>query len=534
MSESEIIDFSKLYANSRNFQISDLIPQYLKLKPLAHPECNTSIYSEGGVEYFLMRLPIEITFSTKIYITANRTKLQKFKNLQDYKQVFAHKRKRLYFFSKKEKTLVIGINSISDLHDIIPILTGLLHEIRKLKTLISGHEEIQNYFSSDHIRKLAEHYRFDVDGVKQHLQNLSKLNDFQIEIDDCDEKFYEQRAEVWMNWLKKSIQDKISATNNIYVIFSNSHSIVNVLSSYTRTHKDELVDWACRQPRFRKLIEKAKDKDFWEDDALYYFERAFLGESPKNLEVMKKENEDSGIFRFEDLNFDGPIFHLINLGELNSNLNDSRIFDNAIDNIKKSKSIIINIDFTMGGHQAYYILSEILKEFENIKGLYIFGKAGSMEGKIGDVILPEFTYDYYQSNYIFYKNDLKSKYLRRYLRNGDILESHGMLTVPGVLLQNYDYLNYYFRQSLTGIEMEGGAYLDAIIEKMCKKTFTGEILHLSKFPFDFGIAYYVSDTPYHEGKTLGTLDQAGLESVYSLSVAVINRILIKESCREIF
>jgi hypothetical protein len=164
-----------------------------------------------------------------------------------------------------------------------------------------------------------------------------------------------------------------------------------------------------------------------------------------------------------------------------------------------------------------------------LRGLYIFGKAGSMEGNIGDVILPFFTYDIYSGNFIFYPNDLKGKYLRRYLRNGAPLEAHGMLTVYGVLLQNKDYLDYYFKQNLTGIEMEGGPYFNAIVRHLEKEKYEKKLLHISNPPFDMGIAYYVSDTPYHQGKTLGTLGRHGLESVYAVSIAVLNRILIKEA-----
>lgn len=533
MYNSKISDFISSYVQKESFRISDLIETYKQIAPSAHPDCNNEVYSEAGMEYFVMRLPQEIASVRKVTITADLNLLNNLKTDSSFSRISCHKRKRLYFFSQISKHLVIGINSVSDVNDIVSILTGLLIEISKLKTLFKSNTLIKECFSSSHIEKLASHFGISHDEVSAYLEELSNIDDFEISLSSCNELSYKQRASAWGEWLSTSIKEKVPSVENVYVIFSNEHSVVNVLSSYTRKRKEFLLDWAGRQSRFKSVIKDFQEGTVWIDDALYYIQRAYFSQNGKELDLLKNENESSGILRFEDPDFNGPIFHLVDLARLDPDNNDSRIFDNAIYNIKKENSIIINIDFTMGGHQAYYVLSEILKCVSNVNGLYIFGKAGAMEGAVGDIILPGFTYDYYKNNYIFYNNDLKSKYIRRYLHKGEIFESHGMLTVPGVLLQNYDYLHYYYQQNLTGIEMEGGPFLEAIVEEMKKNSYAEEILHITKFPFDLGMAYYVSDTPYHEGKTLGTLGQIGLESVYALTISIINRILIKESCIEI-
>lgn len=533
MSKFKEFGFASLYENKKSIQVSSLIPAYLDMNPLAHPDCNSSMYSESGMEYFLMRLPKEISNVEKFTLTANTEILNKYKDLQNYKQVFCHKRKRLYYFSEELKHLVVGINSVSDIHDVVSILTGFLVEINKLRIIIKNCNDFLISFNSNHLNKLGKHYQFEAVALKDYLYKVSTINDFAVEMIDCEEKEYVNRAKRWGNWMKKSIENKVQKVNNVYVVFSNSHSVANVLSSYTRQRQGFLISWAKNLSKYKSLLKDMESGRIWQDDALYIIQRDYFDQNGKEFNLLEKENESSGIFRFNDKTFNGPKFNLIDLASLDPDNNDSRIFDNAILNIKNSGSILINIDFTMGGMQAFYILNEVIERFKCIKGLYIYGKAGAMEGDVGDIILPNYTYDYHKNNTIFYKNDLKSKYIRRYLRGGKILESHGMLTVPSVLLQSHKYLNYYFQQSLTGIEMEGGHYLESILFKINKKTFADKLINITESPFDFGIAYYISDTPYHEGKTIGTLGQAGVESVYALTIAVINRVLIKESCIEV-
>lgn len=527
--KEDVENFIEKYVHAKRLHISSLIELYRKSTPSAHPDCNSSCHSEAGMAYCMMRLPREISETTKVTVSADMKYLRKIKEKSEYSQIFCRKRKRLYFYSKQEEHLIIGINSISDIHDIIPVLTGFLLEIRKLEKLAVNHENIADSFSVEHANSLAKYLGLNQLGLEEYFRKLILKKDFLVELKKCDDVHCRNRAALWGDWLMNVIEENFDVNRNLYVIFSNSHSIVNPLSSFTRMNSDKIWDWALTQSRFKDLLSEVSDGSVWKDDALYFLQREYFQQNGKEKDLLRDANEQSGIFRFTDSEFNGPTFHAIDMSKLDAEHNDSRVFDNAIQNIEDKQALILNVDFTMGGYQARYILEEILRRFPDLKGLYIFGKAGAMEGKVGDIVLPSFLFDNYDQNYIFYNNDLKSKYIRRYLRKGDILESHGMLTVSGVLLQNMDYLHYYFQQNLTGIEMEGGPYLEAIISKLSSKCYEGKIIHFPKLPFDFGIAYYVSDTPYHEGKTLGTLGRVGLEAVYALSIAVINRILIKES-----
>lgn len=522
-------------SSSKPLSIRTLIPKLKAINPSAHPNIQDSEYSEAGMEYVILRLPKEILDTRDVVLTADPEFIKSFEKNSDFESICCHKRKRAYFYSSKEKKLVVGINSVSDINDIIPIMTSLLIEASKLSKLVtksSGKPVLsEEYFNTNHSEFLKD---FWGDEYEENIEKLSGIKDIKLIAKNIGDKYFRKRAQLWGDKYQQFIDEQGLRNAPVYIVMGNSHSIVNPLSTYVRDNKDKLLDWAHSKGVFDELLEKADRNQEWMDDCLYYLQRKYLQENPDEMVEAGNSERNQGFLRCKDEDYDGPDFTLIKLSKQTSKNNDSRIFDKALDSLKDHKAFILNFDFTMGGYQAKYVLSEILERTGHlVRGVYILGKAGSLEGKIGDIIIPTMTYDCYTKNIYFYKNDLKSKYARRYLRKGDILEEHGMLTVWGVLLQNRDMLDYYFGQNLTGIEMEGGPYLTSILEHILRISnenhdYKDEFVQLMDIPFDFGIIYYVSDTPYHEGKTLGTLGTKGLEAVYAVSVSIINRILIKE------
>jgi hypothetical protein len=71
------------------------------------------------------------------------------------------------------------------------------------------------------------------------------------------------------------------------------------------------------------------------------------------------------------------------------------------------------------------------------------------------------------------------------------------VTVKSTFLQNRAYLDFYYRQAFTVVEMEAGPYCDAVYEIADSDRYpVGETVNFSKLPIDLGIIHYASDTPY--------------------------------------
>ena len=111
---------------------------------------------------------------------------------------------------------------------------------------------------------------------------------------------------------------------------------------------------------------------------------------------------------------------------------------------------------------------------------------------------------------------------------GSGLDNQRAVTVKSTFLQNRDYLDFYYREAYTVVEMEAGPFCNAVYEVADADRYpVGEAVSFAKLPIDFGIIHYASDTPYTQARTLGAsgLSYFGMDSTYASSVAILRRIL---------
>jgi hypothetical protein len=114
------------------------------------------------------------------------------------------------------------------------------------------------------------------------------------------------------------------------------------------------------------------------------------------------------------------------------------------------------------------------------------------------------------------------------LRFGNGLDNQRAVTVKSTFLQNRAYLDFYYREAFTVVEMEAGPFLNAVYEIADADRFpVGEAVNFAKLPIDLGIIHYASDTPYTQARTLGArgLSYYGMDSTYASSLAILRRIL---------
>ena len=80
------------------------------------------------------------------------------------------------------------------------------------------------------------------------------------------------------------------------------------------------------------------------------------------------------------------------------------------DFLKKSDALIFNIDYPLG-LAAYNILAKIAEHVNPILGIYIMGKAATLNGVFGDIIIPGVVHDEHSHNTYFFKMHLQQKIL---------------------------------------------------------------------------------------------------------------------------
>jgi hypothetical protein len=269
------------------------------------------------------------------------------------------------------------------------------------------------------------------------------------------------------------------------------------------------------------------------ENMMYYASRRFYNESDKGRELYKhkaQEERERGIHHLPSREGMPIDVQVIELARLNPNEFDPRIKSEDNERLGKSPAIIINIDYPLG-LAAYYIFVQVSESLENIRGVYVLGKAATLNGRIGDVMISDSVFDEHTQNTYWLDNCFTAADVAPFLVHGSVLDNQKAVTVKGTYLQNRSYLDFYYRENYTVVEMEAGPYLNGMYEYTYPTRHpNNEHINFTKLPIDLGFLHYGSDTPYTRGKNLGAIRLAylGMDSAYATSVAILRRILDRE------
>jgi hypothetical protein len=209
---------------------------------------------------------------------------------------------------------------------------------------------------------------------------------------------------------------------------------------------------------------------------------------------------------------------------------DARLGDPPADRLKRSPAVLINVNYPLG-LGAYNVLREVAVSVGTLRGVYVLGKAATLNGSIGDVMISNVVFEEHSENTYWLENCFSFDSVAPFLVYGSALDNQRAVTVRGTFLQNRGYLDFYHRESFTVVEMEGGPYLNALYEAAESSRYPmRENINFTKLPFDLGVLHYASDTPYTQARTLGVrgLSYYGMDSTYASSVAILRRILAQE------
>jgi hypothetical protein len=206
----------------------------------------------------------------------------------------------------------------------------------------------------------------------------------------------------------------------------------------------------------------------------------------------------------------------------------------GIEALAGSDAVIVNIDYPLG-LAAYYHLSRLAQGVGDIRGIYVMGKAATLNGRVGDVMISGAAHDEHSQNTYLFRNCFTAADVQPWVRLGTVLDNQKALTVRSAFLQNRDYMSVFYKEGYTVLEMETGPYLSAIYELVNPNRHPqDEIVHLSnQTPFDVGILHYASDTPYSRRQSLlsKSLSYFGVESTYGCALAIVRRIFATEIAR---
>lgn len=546
--------YYSLLRSTADVPIRSLEETHAGMKSLLHPLGKEPYPDIGAFLYCLLRLPACIQKADSVVLGQGMEVFVKagFKNIERWERVSAPARRRRCFFNGKD-ILACFIASVSDIDDLIPMLTAYQIEWNKIHFLLKGKLTFTSLQDSDEpaldldeLARLLRVPREDIDRLKSvwmdnFLDNLQGIADrpraIKVRLLNGSLVEYRRATDRWWENIEKVCRDLNHRP--VYFISSNPHSMVNLLSGYASNNKNKLINYLS-QSKNRMLQEEweniqAQQVVSSQENFLYYILKKFqqTRTGTNFVEGQEKAEADCGIVRISSEHSFDVDAQFIELSQICADTLDPRLIDGDFSFMKVSDAILLNIDYPLG-MAAFNILSEISEHVEKVLGIYIMGKSASLNGTIGDVVIPNVVHDEHSKNTYLFKNCFGAAHVTPYLMYGSVLDNQKCVSVRGTFLQNPRYMEVFYREGYTDIEMEAGPYLSAVYEMYRPQRHpVNEIVNLYEVPFDVGIIHYVSDTPLGKGKNLGAgnLSYYGMDSTYAASVAILRRILQLEKAR---
>jgi hypothetical protein len=547
--------YYSLLRTTDEVQIQTLVETHLGMDSLLHVKAREDALDVPAIVYCSLRLPPCIQ-QTRLVVMGQSERVFRrrgYPNVERWQPVTAAGRRRRSFFDGEE-TLAVYVASLSDIDDLVPILTAFQIEWNKiylwlhgspvladLEACVGDGQAIDDHLrtrlcealsiSSDDMGRLEMTWQEDLPGLfldagRRHKRMAVRLlAGSQVE--------YRKATQHWWENIDDSILVDLSE-RPIYFISSNTHSVINMLSGFALRREDELVQF-LRECTDGELQAEYVDIQAQQvrsslENFLYYVLRKYL-ETPQGRPAAWKAREEEeaqvGIRHIDSRHVFDVAAQIIELRELRTDWIDPRLCIPGIERIRESEAVILNIDYPLG-MGAYHILSQVAASVDAFRGVYILGKAATLNGSVGDVMIPNVVHDEHSRNTYLFNNAFSAAHVRPHLIYGMALDNQKAISVHGTFLQNRRYMDVFYREGYTDIEMESGPYLSALYEAMRPRRYpTDEIVNLYPIPFDIGIIHYASDSPISKGQNLGAqrLSYYGVDPTYAGTVAILRRIL---------
>lgn len=554
--------YTTLLQSSGAIGISSLEPAHLTAAASLHAGALEPEPDLNAFTYSTQRLPTCIVDVQEIVLAQSARGFAHagYHELGEWETVSAPGRRRRWLYDR-HATLAAYIASASDLDDLVPTIVAYQIEWNKLHRLLNGDREMATRLRS--LREGDELTAEELERVRlvlllepadwarllgvwgsRAVENLARIASerkrYTLQMLGGSHLGYARITRQWWAPASRLLHDLGLADRPIYFISSNTHSIVNVLSGTARRRKELLTTFIKEQgdPELRDEVarlESGESRSSW-DNMLYFAARsAFAGRQREAARKARSEEELAvGIHHLEPSGAVDVGIQIIELAKLDPTLFDPRLTEGDGDRLdpRDSDAVIVNINYPLG-LAAYNIMSQVGMSTDQLRGVYILGKAATLNGRIGDVMISNVVYDEHSGNTYWFENCFSYADLAPYLVYGAALDNQKAVTVKGTYLQNQGYLDFYYRENYTVVEMEAGPYLNAIYEDLFLRRYPmGEAINFhTHLPgmFDLGVIHYASDTPYTRAQTLGArgLSYYGMDSTYASTIAILRRVLAR-------
>jgi hypothetical protein len=539
--------YTTLLRSSGETRLRVLEPSHAAMNSSLHPLAFSLEDPDlGAFLYSLRRLPASIWQARVIVMGQEAEQFSRagVGRIEDWEAVEAPARRRRWYDSGTG-TLAVLLASTSDLDDVIPTLVAYQLEWNKLHALLLSADLPEDPEPADVVETIggaeADWSRVRdawPDGLGGFVNEVRERRlDLRIRMLGGSQLGYARLTRRWWAPVRATLTDQGLVDRPIYFVSSNPHSLVNLVTTRAGAGEDSIVSFVeAHGPDY--LVEEldrfrsGRTEGSWEN-FLYYGARLYYAaqvEDGPEWERRRKHERELGVTHLSSRTGLRVSAQVIQLNKLDPAGLDSRLGPVDSERLARSGAVIVNIEYPLG-LAAYNILREIAVAHDTLQGVYVLGKAATLNADVGDVLISGVIHDEHSGSTYWLDNAFSFDDIAPYLVFGSGLDNQRAVTVKSTFLQNRQYLDFYYREAYTVVEMEAGPFCNAVYEIADADRYPqGEAVNFAKLPIDLGIIHYASDTPYTQARTLGArgLSYYGMDSTYASSVAIMRRILALE------
>ncbi|HKA12777.1 MAG TPA: hypothetical protein VKI99_20140 [Candidatus Dormibacteraeota bacterium] len=534
--------YSTMLQSSGEIRLDSLVHAHIGMASSLHPLASRPEMDMGAFIYSVRRLPEAIRCARRVLLGQSARGFEAALGLDvtSWERVKAPARRRPWYYDGRD-TLAVLLASPSDIDDLVPSLVAYQIEWNKLNRAVRE------------VGPEGEQVRLAVMAGEEDWERLHDAwgDEFEATLAQAGREEshmllrmvggshvgYARGAARWWQPIQEAIDEMGLTDAPVYFVSSNVHSLVNVLSGVARRLEADIVDFTrSSDPDLAAEFEKLESgqtpasRDNW----LYFGARQLFDGHPRARDYRQRRAE---MERAQGIRHVMPVAmgidsaaQVVRLADLDPRCLDPRVGAVGADVLRRSRAALVNIDYPLG-LAAYHILRKAAEASPWLLGVYVMGKAATLNADVGDVMIPNVVYNEHSGNTYWLDNCFSAADVQPHLVFGSVLDNQRAVTVRGTFLQNRDYLEFYYQGRYTVVEMEAGPYLDACFEvQQPGRHPVNDNVNMSRPAFDLGIIHYASDTPYTQARTLGArgLDYRGTDSTYASAVAVARRILQQE------
>ena len=209
---------------------------------------------------------------------------------------------------------------------------------------------------------------------------------------------YARMTRRWWNPVHDALAEQGLGDAPMYFVSSNTHSLVNIATGIASEREQALVDFVETLPESDILTEElaafreGRSEGSWEN-FLYFVARLYFdSHGEEGREARRRSEQECGVSHLRSTTALRVPAQLIPLSKLVPERLDPRLGEVDAAALAQSEAVVVNIDYPLG-LAAYNILREVAVDAAMLKGVYVLGKAATLNADVGDVMLSSVVHD---------------------------------------------------------------------------------------------------------------------------------------------